>query len=228
MDKTNNGEEPTWLEIAALGALLGTVAVAGYVGGNYLTSYLQGDPSLPPKCAYSCQVWPYAFPAHSCNASARGLFHLLTGMDAYVIDQLRLGNGENLIYDTVSASERVRMLAYRWDDGSSGTSPDCHFLVHYKGYVYQSYRRTRYNLWGWWSSSMYDGYPLVRMPLTKEMDDIFRDSPENLSVAQFNQWCAPAEHPLASDVKMALQLRLEAKVDPSRPEFRMNLGWFSQ
>lgn len=220
--------------LAGIG-LVAVLALSSYVVGDWMASYarewLRNDRDYPNKCREACVVFSGPFEPHSCNSAARGVFLLLTGVDPYGVDYMkRDGGGHTFDEATVGRDNRVRMLSYVWNTergspNARSTTNDCHSLVHYKGFLYQAYREARYVLWGHRVTALFNGYPLVRMPLTAELNRLLTETPEKLSVSQFNDWCAPSGSPLPGNIALRLGEHFEAAVDPARAQLSLPLKW---
>lgn len=180
--------------------------------------------SLPPVCDEK-HILDKACNTGACQLSATMIFLLLTGYDSQVVDFLSSDKEVMKLDDTQKREDTVQYLVYTWTDQTGHyTTNRAHHLIYYRGYLYQSFKTNRYE----WTSSIKDGYPLLRVPIChKEIHRIFSQHPEQLNVEQFNDWCAPSNHPIPQGAPLRLAKYYSALLKPTRSEFYLKLTNFS-
>lgn len=196
------------------------------VGLWYKRDLLKDDLlSIPPRCDDS-QIVLKNSRTDACHISANALFTLLTGYDSMLVDFLSSGKSVYELDKNAPAKECVHYFAYVWNenDGKRGTNLT-HHVIYYQGYIYQSYKTDRYR----WTTYLTDGYPLLRTALTNsDIYEVFSQNPEKLTVEQFNEWCAPSNHPILEDVPFRLVRHYSALLNPGRSLFSLELTNLSQ
>lgn len=182
---------------------------------DYITkNVIENEMDFPPDARESMMIFKITGNKHPCQLSAKGVFSMLTNIDLGVLEYL--SGSVHHDFDPDTLAKKVTYLAYIWTDDKPLPHVRCmthltHVVVHYDGYLYQSYRCDR-NRWSSWM----DAYPMIKMPLTDEHSQIFDAHPEKLTVKLFNRLCAPTSHPLEEDVSLRCIHRYAAVLNPTR------------
>jgi len=182
----------------------------------------QSDLTSFPRSTKPSQMVYNSTHVEPCHKSANALFLLLTGYDTNIVDFFSSSGSNHIMIDKdIPEGEGVYYYIYVWDDeGKSGPTSNTHHIVYHKGFLYQSYRTDRYT----WISFPDDGYPLLRTPIhDKEMREIFSQKPSTLTVEQFNQWCAPSNHPLPIDAPLRLVRSYSSSLNTERMHVAFSL-----
>jgi hypothetical protein len=207
-------------------SLLMIIGYSSYRFINFIEDhYLNNELSYPPKCNRWNQVFDVYESKFSCNQWARGLFLLYTGIKVDAVDYIQ-SHGEGYQFDDqLSSSQKVHLLVYLWPDKTQhGSTELCHECLYYKGYLYQSYRTQRFDVYPFLFSKYRDAYPPLRISLPEELCHVFTKYPDRLTVKQFNEWCAPRDHPIDETSPLRLFAHYQATLNPIRDNFSLQFS----
>jgi hypothetical protein len=154
----------------------------------------------------------------SCNHFVDGAFIMMTGMDLDIVRYLQSSLDNGNLCQKVEPEEQFHSLVYIWSPlGEFGETTMTHHLIFYKGYLYQSYLVYRQ----WYR----EGYPPIRLLITSpEVGQIFMHHPEELTVLQFNQWCAPECCPIPLDAPLRLVRHHSSPLNPACARFNVTIN----
>lgn len=168
-----------------------------------------------------------------CNATAKGVFYLLTGICENMLDSMKPHARFHDFDPETKDTPCVYFIEFQWHDSAAASTGDTwsppptnyHALVYYDGMLYQSYRSSRE--WrGWWLHSI--AYPAIQSYVKETKDRAFFET-QQLELADdvgmdsalldvFNRLCAPHSAQLASDVWLRKTTCIRARVAPHRSD----------